>query len=127
MKHGVKIKTQFILFTAFLLFCSGLFLTFRLLIFAESPEFPTSYKAGMSNYAPINDFAFDDSVPSMIIGYKGTSQSSNTDIKINVPKNNGNVTITGIGESAFSYDEQNRSSFPSRGEIVGIAYGRIGR
>ncbi len=120
MKYSVKIKTQFILFSAFLLFCSGLFLTFGGLIFAGSANFPSSYNAGMSNYAPINDFAFDDSDPSMIIGYKGTSQSSNTDIKINVPKNNGNVTITGIGESAFSYDEQNRSSFPSRGEIVGI-------
>ena len=74
MKHGVKIKTQFILFTVFLLFCSGLFLTFGGLIFAESPEFPTSYKAGMSNYAPISDFTFNDN-NSSILCYKGTSQN----------------------------------------------------
>ena len=119
MNHSVKIKTQFILFTVFLLFCSGLFLTFGGLIFAESPEFPTSYKAGMSNYAPISDFTFNDN-NSSILCYKGTSQNGNTNIKINIPKNNGNVTITSIGESVFSYDGYNQQSFPIRGEIVGV-------
>ena len=93
MSFKIRVKPLVIVFVLFGLLFSGILLSLKMLIFADSDSFPTSSNAGLDEYSFLTDFDFDEYDPSIITLYHGSATQTGSDIIVNIPWKNGDVEI----------------------------------